>query len=194
MRVNADNKKLPEIQEAKLLWLSVFDKEKREDLDLEENTEKLSTLYWMIHKLIGCIVGGRWKPLDTKHNKKDKKKRSFCENVSNSDIGFALFLLTYYSNLPNDKEHIRKPRLNQKQMQQTINIYTEYCNEIKNERQNLSVEEKEEIDEWVMKLIKTEMRKTTGGEAVEENEVQEEMADPFIDSDFEHDNIETTSV
>ena len=41
---------------------------------------------------------------------------------------------------------------------------------------------------------KTEMRNNTGGEAEEENEVQEEMADPFIDSDFEHDNIETTSV
>jgi hypothetical protein len=160
VRGNIERKPLPELEEAKLLWLAVFDKEKRNELDNKvENEENLSTLYWMIHKLVGSIVGGRWKPLDTKHNKKDKNKQSFCDNVSNSDIGFALYLLKYYNKLPNDKQNIRKPRMNHKDMQKTIAEYTTYCNGKKNARQSLGMEEKEVIDEWVMKLIKNEIKK-----------------------------------
>ena len=71
---------------------------KREAFD--EKTIKL--IYQLVYRLLRVVTRNRWKPME-KLTSPEENKKYFCTCISASDIGFSVYLLSYY-NKHNKKE------------------------------------------------------------------------------------------
>ena len=157
---------------------------------LAENREKYSEgekklIHWLLHRLAGLVSGSRWKP----SSRTEDEKTSFCKCVSVSDIGFAVYLLQYYSKkesgeAPNDGNNDgKKNRRKHSKYVLTLTRFSEYCRQIMEVVSATNEKNRDELDAWILALIKKEGKKDGTGEdhgEDEENGTAETDVDIYV--------------
>ena len=136
----------------------------------EEKEKK--TMCWLLHRLVGSMTGGRWKPMSCT----EEGNSSFCKCVSVSDIGFAVHLLCHYSKKDSGDVPIegKKNWRNHCDCVKTLAKYTEWCRQIGEVVSNTSDPDEEALDAWILALIKNEGNKEGSGEECDMGEQKRE--------------------
>ena len=112
---------------------------------------------------MGVVTGHQWKPCDKSKSEDEVNKQSFCACVSASDVGFSIYLLSYYNKnmdilkkdksegdsddyeKQNDESTHRKKRWSNQAYKIALDKYSNWCRNIKNVMVKLTDNEKKEL-------------------------------------------------
>jgi hypothetical protein len=153
------------------LFADMFILTKRDTFD--DKTIKL--IYWLVYRLLRVVTGNRWKPME-KYTSPEENKRDFCTCISASDIGFSVYLLSYY-NKHNKKEGNtlkKKARCSNKEYTSELDKYSVWCRDIKKNMNEMDDNNKKSLNIWILALIKKEKRIELGDK---EEALDEEVED-----------------
>ena len=149
---------------------------KREAFD----EETLKLIYWLVYRLLKVVTGNRWKPME-KLTSTEENKKEFCTCISASDIGFSVYLLSYYSKHYNKEggNLKKKSRCSNKEYTSELDKYSVWCRDIKKSMHQLDENGKKLLNMWILALIKKEKRIELG-DKVEELDDEDDGTVAFV--------------
>ena len=155
----------------------VLEKLIKEDGEMDDEDD-VNLVYWIMNSLVSSVVGGRWVPIG-RLTDKEREKRSFCQNVSPSDIGFCLYLLEYYGksamHFKSEERKEKKNRWKKVDQNSSLEFFTKHAKEMSAIFGKMTGEDKINLDNKIIKMLKE----------TRDKDKQEETEDDEIDIDEE---------